>query len=120
MMVRITIEAAEKLKQLIAKDNLDIQIPETAGIRFSAKVRSEDKYRSKIQYEYCIAFEVAPKEYDMVIESRGIRIFIDHDSQQHLKGSLIFLLKGYDSEALSVENPNEKSAYSCGQPFKPK
>ena len=107
-MIRITIDAAEKLRRLIAEENPGIQIPKTSGIRFSAKVRSEDKNHSKRQYEYRIALESAPKDTDMVIESRGVRIFIGPDSQQHVKGSLIFLLKGSDSEALSVENPNTK------------
>ena len=125
-MVKITTDAAEKLKQLIAEENRGISIPKTSGVRFSVKVREENKFPPKLHYKYRIALESAPKDTDMVIESRGIKIFIDPDSQQHLKGSLIFLLKYSKSEMLpvieklSVENPNTKSAYGCGQPFEPK
>ena len=99
-MTQITVDAAEKLKRLIAEKNKDTAIPKTAGVRLSAQNNGISELKYKLEVER------APRDNDAVHESNGIRFFVDHASD--LKNALVYLEKNGLTEIFAVEIPNAK------------
>ena len=111
-MIELTVIAAEKIKQKIAEENKDTEIPETAGLRLKLNIVNE-KCRG------FLLLESTPKKNDQVFESRGLNIFIDPDSQRYqeekyAKDILIYWIGDSTGGGFAIENPNMK--YSCGHP----
>lgn len=112
-MVKITLEAAEKLKVLIAEENKGTTIPETTGLRLFVQGGGCSGF------QYGLKIESAPQDSDEVVESNGVRVFIDHISKSYLKGALICWADEMGGR-FTVENPNAQSTCGCGQSFQPK
>src|SRR3989344_9124052 len=106
-MITLTIIAAEKLKELIAQENIAEEIPTTAGLRFGIENNPQRIF---------LKLESAPKEKDALVNSRGIRFFIDPESQQYIKNTptksiLICWIGGEQSSGFTIENQSLKSSY---------
>lgn len=104
-MITLTIIAAEKLKELIAQENE--KIPPTAGLRFGVENNPQRIF---------LKLESAPKEKDVLINLRGIRFFIDPESQQYIKDTptksiLICWIGGEQNSGFTIENSSLKSSY---------
>ena len=61
--------------------------------------------------------ESAPQESDLVVESNGIKVFVDPISQNYVKNALVALINDPSGERLTIENPNATSTCGCGQSF---
>ena len=112
-MVKITLDAAEKLKALISEENKGTAIPETAGLRLFVQGGGCSGF------QYGLKIESAPQENDLVVESNGVSIFIDHISKSYLEGALICWVDEMGGK-FSIENPNAESTCGCGQSFQAK
>jgi len=68
-------------------------------------------------FEYVFGWERSAKTSDIVIESDGVRVFVDPKSLRLLEGTVL----DYDTSLLSkgfiVNNPNAKSTCGCGLSF---
>ena len=111
-MARITVDAAEKLKELIKEENPGQEIPETAGLRLYVQGGG----CSGFQYGLMIEKD-GPQPVDKVVESSGIKIFIDPISDKYLGDCLIYWKNDGPSEGFAIENPNATSTCGCGQSF---
>ena len=115
-MITITPDAAAKFLKMIAKENEDEKVPETAGLRVFLSAGGCHGL------QYGLRLERAPKDGDEVFESNGVKIFADDKSAAFLNGSEISLetnlLLGINKFKLTI--PNAKSTCGCGQSFEAK
>lgn len=109
-MITITPEAAAKLKELIAEENKDTQIPETAGLRLYIQGGGCSGF------QYGLLIEKEPAENDNIIESNGIKIFVDPISINYVKGAEVDFIEKSGGFAIK-NNPNAKSTCGCGSSF---
>lgn len=65
-------------------------------------------------YMYDIGFEKAPKENDIVIEEKGIKIFMNPESISFMKGSTIDYIDSLTNAGFKINNPNVKTTCGCG------
>ena len=65
-------------------------------------------------YKYEINFVKAGAENDMVIEDKGLKLFIDPASSKMLQGCTIDYVAGLMGAGFKVLNPNEQKACGCG------
>lgn len=68
--------------------------------------------------QYGMALEEEPRAYDNVIESSGIRVFVDPTSMMYLTGATIDYVDSLMGGGFSIENPNAVSSCGCGHSFK--
>ncbi|MBI2670505.1 iron-sulfur cluster assembly accessory protein [Candidatus Woesearchaeota archaeon] len=99
-------EAAEKIKDL-------------------AKRQNKRDYSMKIQvipggcagFQYAMYFEKDPSNEDIIVESRGIRLFLDKKNVDLIKGTRIHYIDNLYGASFKFENPNVKSTCHCGKSF---
>ncbi|PWU04466.1 MAG: iron-sulfur cluster assembly accessory protein [Verrucomicrobia bacterium] len=67
-------------------------------------------------HEYAMGFDF-PQEDDILLESRGIKIIIDPNSFEYLKGIEVDFNDGLEGKGFSFNNPNAKRHCGCGKSF---
>ena len=103
IIVSLTDKAASKVKILLEKENKQgygLRVGVTAGGCSS--------------YMYDIGLEKSPKENDMVIEEKGVRIFINPESIAFMKGSTVDYIESLQNAGFKINNPNVKTSCGCG------
>ena len=103
VIVILTEKAASKVKALLEKENkkdYGLRVGVTAGGCSS--------------YMYDIGIEKEPKENDMVIEEKGVKVFINPESIAFMKGSTVDYLDTLQNSGFKVNNPNVKTSCGCG------
>lgn len=70
--------------------------------------------------QYGMALEAEPRSYDHVIETNGIKVFVDPTSMMYLSNATIDYEDSIMGGGFKIENPNAMSACGCGSSFKPK
>jgi len=67
-------------------------------------------------FSYELGWEDQTVEGDSVIESHGVKVFIDSHSVPYLAGSEIdFVENSMMGAGFAIKNPNVKSSCGCGQ-----
>ncbi|MBI2971745.1 MAG: iron-sulfur cluster assembly accessory protein [Candidatus Aenigmarchaeota archaeon] len=66
-------------------------------------------------YMYNMDFEEQQQAHDMVIEDKGVRMFVDNQSMEHLKGTEIDYVEGLQESGFKINNPNARSSCGCGK-----
>ena len=103
LIVTLTDKAVSKVKALLEKENkkdYGLRVGVTAGGCSS--------------YMYDIGIEKEPKENDMVIEEKGVKVFINPESIAFMKGSTVDYLDTLQNSGFKVNNPNVKTSCGCG------
>ena len=103
MIVSLTEKAASKVRQLLEKEN-----KQNYGLRVGVVSGGCSSYM------YDIGFEKAPKEKDVIIEEKGVKIFINPESVAFMKGSTIDYMQTLQNAGFKVNNPNVKTTCGCG------
>ncbi|HLC41965.1 MAG TPA: iron-sulfur cluster assembly accessory protein [Methylomirabilota bacterium] len=104
-MVSLTERAAQKVQSL----KLEEGKPE-----WGLRIRVVGGGCSGMSYELGWDDEVA--EGDNVIESHGVKLYVDRASASYLTGSEIdFVDNNMMSAGFAIKNPNVKSSCGCGQ-----
>jgi iron-sulfur cluster assembly protein len=106
--VSLTAEAAEKARQFMAEENL---APERAGLRVSVLPGGCSGF------QYGLNLEEAAQADDEVVESQGVRLFVDPFSAQYLKGTLIGYQSTFQGSGFTFSNPNATGGCGCGSSF---
>lgn len=70
--------------------------------------------------QYGMALEAQPRPYDQVIETDGIKVFIDPTSLMYLGGATIDYVDSLMGGGFKIENPSAVSTCGCGTSFKTK
>ena len=63
---------------------------------------------------YEIGFEKESKKEDIVIEEKGIKIFINPQSIEFMKGSTVDYIDTLQNSGFKINNPNAKRSCGCG------
>ena len=103
-MVNLTEAAAKKISDL----RLEEGKPE-----WGLRIRLAGGGCSGMSYE--LGWEDTAAEDDSVIESRGVRVFVDSKSAPYLTGSEIdYVDNNMMGAGFAIKNPNVKSSCGCG------
>ncbi len=70
--------------------------------------------------QYGMALEAQPRPYDHVIETDGIKVYVDPTSLMYLGGATIDYVDSLMGGGFKIENPSAVSSCGCGSSFKTK
>ena len=101
--VILTEKATSKVKQMLEKEN-----KKDYGLRVGVIMGGCSGYM------YDISFEKEPKQNDTVMEQKGIKIFMNPESIEFMKGSTVDYKDGLQNAGFKVDNPNVKRSCGCG------
>jgi iron-sulfur cluster assembly protein len=68
-------------------------------------------------FRYGLNIEERPLDDDMVVDVRGIRVFVDAFSAQYLSGTTIDYVTNMQGSGFTFENPNSTGGCGCGSSF---
>ena len=68
-------------------------------------------------FQYGLNIEDEPGEDDMILESEGIRLFVDPFSLQYLNGTEIDYVSTFQGSGFTFNNPNSTGGCGCGSSF---
>ncbi|MCI0576281.1 MAG: iron-sulfur cluster insertion protein ErpA [Chloroflexi bacterium] len=105
--IQLTESAADMVRNLLAQKNVP-----NHGLR----VFVSGGGCSGMQYG--MALEAEPRPYDHVVESEGVRLFVDPTSMMYLGGSVVDYEDSLMGGGFRIENPNAVSTCGCGHSFK--
>jgi len=103
IIVTLTDKAANKVKALLEKEN-----KHGYGLRVGVVPGGCSSYM------YDIGLEKEPKQDDVVIEEKGVRIFINPMSVSFMKGSIVDYKDALTNAGFKINNPNVKTSCGCG------
>src|ERR1700685_2652001 len=107
-MIEITDKGAEKVHEFLASQQADVSV---AGLRVGVRGRG----CSGFQYQR--AFD-EQRESDVVFESHGLKLLVDGESLQFVRGSTIDYEESLQGAGFKVNNPNVVAACGCGSSFR--
>src|SRR5215211_5148867 len=108
MVLGVTEPAAEEIRKFRASEE---GLPESSGLR----VRVVPGGCSGFQYSLNIEEESKPNDH--VIESNGVRMFVDMFSAQYLNGVEIDYVTNVMGSGFTFKNPNATGGCGCGSSF---
>ena len=103
IIVSLTDKAANKMKLLLKKES-----KEGYGLRVGIVAGGCSSYM------YEIGFEKQAKKDDIVIDEKGVKVFINPQSVQFMKGSTVDYLDTLTNAGFKINNPNVKTSCGCG------
>ena len=68
-------------------------------------------------FQYGLNIEDEPAEDDLVVESNGLRMFVDPFSMQYLGGVEIDYVTTFQGSGFTFNNPNATGGCGCGSSF---
>jgi len=102
--VSVTEEAATEVKRLL---------PQEAG---KTGLRLEINGGGCSGMSYGLSFD-NQQENDHVVETQGIKVFIDPKSAIYLKGTQLDFQSGLEGKGFMIKNPQAKGSCGCGKSF---
>ena len=103
----ISDRAAREIKKVMQENN----IPETAGLRMGVKGGGCSGF------SYMLGFDESSHETDKVIDSNGVRVFVDEKSLPYLAGITLDYQDGLSGKGFTFDNPNATRTCGCGHSF---
>ena len=100
--------AAEQVRKFFEAENLTDQ---TAGLRVSVLPGGCSGF------EYGLEVEENPEDDDFVIETHGLKLYVDPFSAQYLAGVVIDYHSSFKGSGFTFENPNATGSCGCGTSF---
>jgi iron-sulfur cluster assembly protein len=105
--IKVTEKAANEVKRLMTENNL----PESFGLRVGIKGGGGSGL------SYSLAFDSVSRPGDKLIESTGIKIFVDGKSFFYLSGTELDFSDGLNGRGFIFNNPNASKTCGCGSSF---
>jgi iron-sulfur cluster assembly protein len=68
-------------------------------------------------FQYGLNLEEEPREDDEILESNGVRLFVDPFSSQYLRGTRIGYASSFQGSGFTFTNPNATGGCGCGSSF---
>ena len=107
-MITISDKGAEKVREFLAGQEADVS---AAGLRVGVRGGGCSGF------QYQLAFD-QQRENDVVFESHGLKLLVDQESLQFVRGSTIDYEEGLQGAGFKVNNPNVVAACGCGSSFR--
>ena len=104
----LTEKAAAEVRKFMAEEKVS---PETAGLRIAVLPGGCSGFR------YSLNIEDKPGDDDVVLESAGVRCFVDGFSAQYLNGVTLDYKSNFQESGFAFENPNATGGCGCGSSF---
>lgn len=104
----LTPAAAEQVRKVFEAEGAPA---ETAGLRVAVMPGGCSGFK------YSLNIEDAPAGDDTVVESEGVRLFVDGFSGQYLNGVTIDYAVTMQSSGFTFDNPNSSGGCGCGSSF---
>ena len=104
----LTERAADEVRKFMAEEKVD---PATAGLRLGVQPGGCSGFK------YSLNIEDKPEADDLVIESSGVRLFVDSFSAQYLNGINVDYKSNFQESGFAFENPNATGSCGCGTSF---
>jgi len=106
--VTLTAQAAEQVRKVFEAEQAPLA---TAGLRVGVMPGGCSGFK------YALNIEDQAAEDDQVIESEGVRLFVDSFSAQYLNGVTIDYMVTMQSSGFTFDNPNATGGCGCGSSF---
>ena len=68
-------------------------------------------------FSYELGWEEGEQEGDQIVESAGVKVYVDPQSVQYVGGVEIDFVDGMYGSGFSIKNPNAKGSCGCGHSF---
>jgi iron-sulfur cluster assembly protein len=94
-----------------------LKIKSENGIPESHSLRIGVKGGGCSGFTYVLGFDEHPKENDKVLETEGIRVFIDPKSLFYLSGTVLDFSDGLNGKGFVFNNPQASRTCGCGSSF---
>lgn len=107
-MIEITDKGAEKVHEFLSAQQADVSL---AGLRVGVRGGGCSGF------QYQLAFD-EQRESDVVFESHGLKLLVDQESLQFVRGSTIDYEESLQGAGFKVNNPNVVAACGCGSSFR--
>ena len=104
----LTERAGEEVKKFLAEEKVS---QESAGLRVGVLPGGCSGFR------YSLNIEAQPAADDVVVESAGVRLFVDEFSAPYLNGTVIDYKSNFQESGFAFENPNPSGGCGCGSSF---
>ena len=106
--ITVTERAAAEVRKYMAEANLSA---ESAGLRVSVLPGGCSGFT------YGLDLETEVREDDEVIETNGLRVYVDPFSAQYLNGVTIDYVSSFQGSGFTFHNPNATGGCGCGSSF---
>jgi iron-sulfur cluster assembly protein len=104
----LTDRAADEIRKFMAEEKVPV---ESAGLRIGVLPGGCSGFR------YSLNLEERAQDDDFVIESAGIRLFVDEFSSQYLNGVTVDYRSNFQESGFAFDNPNATGGCGCGSSF---
>ena len=105
--IALTEKAIKEVKKLMAEN----QIPENYGLRIGVKGGGCSGL------SYTLGFDEEIKDGDKIIETEGVKVYVDWKSILYLNGTSIDYTDGLNGKGFVFNNPTAKKTCGCGSSF---
>ena len=102
--LNVTDKAAEKIKALMEQEK-------KLGLRISVQPGGCSGYK------YGMELEDKSTDDDVIVEEKGIKIFVDKNSMQKLNGSNVDYVDSLQGAGFKIDNPGATKTCGCGSSF---
>jgi len=68
-------------------------------------------------FKYQMGLVAQPDPDDAVVESEGVKVFVDRESLPLIAGTTVDFVIGLQNSGFTFDNPQAKSSCSCGKSF---
>lgn len=100
----ITEKAAKKIKALIGQESME-------GLRITVIPGGCSGFKYAMELDN-------KKNNDIVVDEKGIKVFLDKSSMERLNGSRIDYVDALQGAGFKIENPNATKSCGCGNSFR--
>jgi iron-sulfur cluster assembly accessory protein len=104
----LTPRAADEVRKFMVEEKVPA---ETGGLRIGVLPGGCSGFK------YSLVIEPKAAEDDIVVESSGVRLFVDGFSAQHLNGVTLDYKSNFQESGFAFENPNATGGCGCGSSF---
>jgi iron-sulfur cluster assembly protein len=102
--ITLTPEAAEKFREILEDEG-----KEGWALRFG------DRAGGCSGFEYDLSFSEKASDEDLEFISEGVKIHIEKQAEERLKGCVISFVDGLQGSGFKIMNPNAKGSCGCGK-----
>ena len=95
-LIQLTPIAKERVKSIVDSEDLEVE-----GLRISITGRTANTF------EYSLGLEVELHPDDVVIDLGDLKVLVDSQSMDSLKGSIIDYVEDLNASGFRVDNPNQ-------------
>ncbi|MBC8429012.1 MAG: iron-sulfur cluster insertion protein ErpA [Candidatus Endolissoclinum sp.] len=101
-----TEDAAERVKEIIAEDNPDMNA-----------LRVFVQGGGCHGFSYGFGFEKEIADDDTVIETNAVKLVVDSMSIMYLNNATIDFIRNLEGERFTIDNPETRTSCGCGSSF---